>query len=184
MNNVHPLLRPLLFAAMIVFGSESFALSVCLYARSNNGPASGHSFVTIESNGRVTETYGLWPDSKHRGMLAINKESDLPRAVLIARRGNTLTDTFLKLKEARLCQDLKFSVEQVRAAAQTYMDVYGPYKTMSNNCNHFAVRIYNTASGDTFKVVQTPLDARKLINKITAAKASSYAQAHAAGLLD
>ncbi len=144
--------------------SQAWALTTCLYSRSSNDPMAGHAFVTIEDKGRVIETYGLWPKKKHPTYVAINKPSDLPFRVL--RSGNyVLPKSMLKLKEVQKCQTLTKSIETVRTEVSHYLQKYGVYKSLTNNCTHFAVRIYNFAADDHFPEVQTPLAVRNILTE-------------------
>lgn len=67
---------------LLFFVESSFAANVCLYSRSNNDIAGGHSFVVVEENNNVIVSYGFWPDSKHAGSIATNKLGDFPFAAL------------------------------------------------------------------------------------------------------
>lgn len=154
------------FVSLFIFllSFSSFATNVCLYARSNNGPASGHSFVTVEDGGKIIETYGFWPLEKHPGSLAINFTSDLPLHILLNNKKYKVPDKMLTMTEARTCRPLIGNdIEALRESVNAYILDYGKYQTLSNNCTHFAIRIYNAATGDNFAVVTTPLRARNIM---------------------
>lgn len=74
----------------------------------------------------------------------------------------------LKMKENRICQTFdKRNLDELREKVENYIKEYGVYRTLANNCTHFAIRIYNFASGDDLKVVQTPLRLGKILSEIS-----------------
>ncbi len=152
-----------LMTICLFVSNQASALTVCLYSRSSQDPMAGHAFVTVENQGRVVETYGLWPKKKHPTYIAINKPADLPFRVL--RSGNyQLPASMEKLREVQKCKPLNKSLGSVRAEVQQYLEKYGVYKSLTNNCTHFAVRIYNFAADDHFPEVQTPLAVRRVLD--------------------
>jgi hypothetical protein len=163
--------------AISIFAFESQALTFCLYARSTNDATSGHAFVTLEDRGRVVESYGFWPEEKHKGSIAINKSGDLPKAVILARANLANPEVFHNMGEASICQEIgNYPKQKIRDVVVNYIATVGKYRTMANNCTHFAIRIYNAITGDSFKVVQTPLRTRKIIGQIESAGAGSYSE--------
>lgn len=152
----------------------SFAMSFCLYARSNSNPTSGHAFVTVEDNrGQIIESYGYWPKETYPHNLTINVPADNPLRVIKARWG--LTKDQQNLSESRLCQQIGgITVEQIRKAVFSYPQKLGPYKYLTNNCTHFAVRMYNAVTKDSFPLVTTPSSARRAIKEVYVAGAKSY----------
>lgn len=170
-------LKNSLLAALLTLVFESHALTFCLYARSTNDAISGHAFVTLEDRGRVVESYGFWPEEKHKGSIAINKSGDLPKAVILARANLANPEVFHNMGEASICQEIgNYPKQKIRDVVVNYIATVDKYRTLSNNCTHFAIRIYNAITGDSFKVVQTPLRTRKIIGQIESAGAGSYSE--------
>ncbi len=161
------LLSTFFFANLFALSHNSYAMSVCLNARSTNQANSGHAFVTIHANnGDIIETYGLWPLSKHPGSVAINKPGDLPLATLRAGGKFKIPGDSAKMIEDNICRPFdSHSLARIRTEVTSYTTAVGRYSTLSNNCTHFAVRIYNSASGDSFPIVQTPKAVRRIIAK-------------------
>lgn len=162
-----------LFSVLLV-SQSSYALLVCLYARSTGEPTNGHAFVTVEDNsGRVYESYGYWPKSKYSENPTINLLSDQPLRV-IAKHGR-LTETLKRMHEARLCQPMGgIRVDQVRKTAYQYREVRGDYRVFSNNCSHFATTLYNAVSRDSFPESATPGRIIREVKKLSATGARSY----------
>lgn len=150
---------------LLLFANNVLAANICLYARSTNEIASGHSFVVIEDKNKVIVSYGFWPDSKHPGSIAVNKFADLPMATLKQMKA-IMSEKMLRMTENHICQPFnKNNLDELREKVESYINEYGTYKTLANNCTHFAIRIYNFASGENFPVVQTPLRARKIMSQ-------------------
>jgi len=169
-------LKNSVLVALLTLAFESHALTFCLYARSTNDPMSGHAFVTLEDRGRVVESYGFWPEEKHQGSIAINKSGDSPLYDILARPIAN-PEAFLKMGEASICQNIgNYPKQKIRAVVVNYIEAVGKYRGGANNCTHFAIRIYNAITGDSFKVVQTPLRTRKIIGQIESAGAGSYSE--------
>jgi len=157
-----------IFAVVLAFSSWAQALTVCLNARSTDDPASGHSFVTVYSGAKIVETYGFWPTSKHAGSIAINKRGDFPVQYLLAQGAVVLAEGAKLMAEDKICSAAPgVSLSDMRSIVNSYMGVYGRYRALSNNCNHFAVRIFNAITDQEFPVKMTPLATRKLIAQIT-----------------
>ena len=171
LNVVKKLLLPI---GILLLAQSSFALSVCLNARSNGNITNGHAFITIEDEkGKIVESYGYWPLSETRKQsLTINIPADNPLNIIKARWG--LTKKQEAMSEARLCQNTNATIAQTRKLALSYPGQFGKYSLMSNNCTHFAIRIYNQLSGDTFPVVQSPTGARREIKKVLVGGVRSY----------
>lgn len=78
-----------------------------------------------------------------------------------------MSEKMLKMIEKRTCQSFdKQNLEELKAKVENYISEYGAYKTLANNCTHFAIRIYNFASGDNFPLVQTPRRVGQIITKM------------------
>lgn len=154
------------FSQIVVIGftlaitQVSLALDICLHARK------GHSFVTVQDNGKVVKTLGLWPnrllDDKFPNNVAINRPGDYPIA---------------KAPDVSTCSPLKISLSALEAKAKKYTDKseYGPYVLLGNNCTHFAVRMFNFGSGESFPVVMSPSQVMSKIGR-TAGDAGSDAE--------
>ncbi len=157
---------------MVLFTSHfCFALTVCLYARSTNDPASGHAFINVQDKGRTVESYGLWPNDKLTSAfpnpIAINRTGDFPMAVL--RKMNVIIPAKMeKMLEGKVCADLAVSREVLREKALSYTtkEEYGPYRSLQNNCTHFAVRMFNFATDSEFPVVVTPKKVNAIIRNL------------------
>ena len=174
-------LRARLFGATFVllslFATEgALALNVCLYARATNKPTSGHSFVTIEnSQHQVIESYGFWPPDINPESLYINFPYDTPARIIeqvwgIEARRQTMP-------ESRICQDVQnHTLSQIRAFVKNYPARYGRYKYLTNNCTHFAVRVYNAVTGDKIPAAATPWEVKSSIKRVYNAKVRSYSE--------
>jgi hypothetical protein len=119
----------------LVISQASVALDICLHARK------GHSFITVQNNGKVVKSLGLWPDrllnETHPNPVAIDRGGDLPMS---------------KAPDVSRCSTLKVSLDQLvkKALSYTSSSQYGPYKLAGNNCTHFAVRMYNYGASEDF----------------------------------
>lgn len=173
----HGIVRHFILIFLITLASESRALTMCLYARSTSDITSGHSFVTLVDEGQILETYGFWPGKDRKGSMEINKELDNPKHLVLARWELVEPVKFRKLIEEHICQDIgNYPVKNIREWVVSYKARVGRYRKLGNNCTHFAVRLYNAVTGDTFRVVQSPLRVRKIIRKIHASGARSYSE--------
>ncbi len=179
MSRKEQIYLPVLLAFLILTVSQAaLAFNLCLYARSNSYPSSGHVFLTVEyDQGRVFESYGYWPKEKSPSYTMVNYTFDNPVRVIQKLNGGELSTRLKQMTEVRLCQPVNgISIAQIRATALKYPQTHGPYSVLINNCAHFAVLLYNSITGDEFPLRPTPLDTRMLIKKITDSGSSSYTQ--------
>ncbi len=150
---------------LIAMSSVCEAKVLCLYARSNNDPMSGHAFVTLEQGDQVLERYGMWPDSKLAendqiliGNVALNKNGDYPLSIL--RKKFKVSDNLANMTEAQICED----VGNIKASVirQIAIEVGEKrYQSLSNNCTHFAIRLFNAVTGADFPSYATPKRSKK-----------------------
>ncbi len=165
-------------AFFFIFTSSATAESVCLVGRSSGDPTSGHAFVYVSNGNSIIESYGYWPKSKNPQYLAINrvalgrkgiqKSGDLPYAWLRAH-GYKFNESSANLTEDQFCLEVgRADLENARAIARGYFQSFGPYKSLSNNCTHFAIRQFNAMTGANLKVIVTPLALRKVLRKLNA----------------
>lgn len=144
--------------------SSALAVEACLYSRSTGSPWGGHAFVVVKSRGRVLEAYGLWPRDKHPDGMAINKGGDFPRDFLDAR--DLTTPRIERMLERFVCADAgSYDLEDIRALAHSYIGTYGEWRFSDNNCAHFAIRLFNSATGLDFPLVASPLRINRVISR-------------------
>jgi hypothetical protein len=156
--------QSLLILSLFLNTTLAHGIELCLYARANNNPTQGHSFVTVESNGRILETYGYWPDEKHPGYFAINRLDDHPISVILEVMGEISTK-MSRMTEKSICGDTgSLGVSEIRAVAQSYYGQFGAWKAQTNNCTHFAIWMLNEVSNVQFPVVMTP---RRVVRILT-----------------
>ncbi|MEO0337443.1 MAG: hypothetical protein AAF202_13700 [Pseudomonadota bacterium] len=154
----------LVWIASFILCQQALAYKACLYSRSNDQPTGGHAFVTVELGDKVLEAYGLWPRKKHPDGMAINKAGDFPYRFLEAR--DLITPKLEAMTEGSLCLPTAgdMDLDDVRALAQDYIGTYGEWRFSDNNCAHFAIRLFNLATGHDFPEVWSP----KRINRVLA----------------